>query len=86
MDTKSVALTESEIKQLISCHASTVAHALKPDYNGLIDRMNYLNKRLKAFKEVEPSPLAKAVAAAPIDSQFAADAKAYAEPKGWGNN
>lgn len=62
-DTKAVNLTEDEIQELLR-------------YNGMklyktndmaVERINYLNKRLKAFKEIEtkPDPQSVAYAKAP---------------------
>lgn len=57
MDTKACTITEEEVKVLISFHAHNMQ-----EYNidNHLDRLNYLNKRLKAFKEEEtpaPTPL-----------------------------
>ena len=48
--TKACNLTEEETKALIKMHAVGMD---KNDIEFRIERMNYLNKRLKAFKEVE---------------------------------
>lgn len=48
-DTKACNLTEEEISELINFHGKNVAD----DMIGHIDRLGYLHKRLKAFKEVE---------------------------------
>lgn len=47
--TKAVNLTEDEIKTLIQHHGYTQTD----NFDERIERMNYLNKRLKAFKEPE---------------------------------
>ncbi len=49
MDTKAVNLTEDEIEQLICWHG----YGLHDNTDVKIERINYLNKRLKAFKEPE---------------------------------
>lgn len=67
--TKACALTEEEIKTLIGDHGRNLI-----DYSSTggtyaeekLERINYLNKRLKAFSEPEEkSPLAKAIAETP---------------------
>lgn len=71
--TKSCNLTEAEIKTLISSHGMYASS--DPDMR--IERMNYLNKRLKTFNEpeaVKPVEIPKAP-----EPQAAHDA-----PKGWG--
>lgn len=45
--TKAVNLTEAEIETLINHHGNTVAQ----DFSNKIERLSYLHKRLKAFKE-----------------------------------
>lgn len=56
MDTKACTITEEEVKVLISFHAHNMQEYNIDDH---LDRLNYLNKRLKAFKEdgvkAEPS-------------------------------
>lgn len=63
MDTKACTITEEEVKVLINAHAEqlTAHHSL----DERLERLNYLNKRLKAFKEenvgdkelkIEPKP------------------------------
>lgn len=57
-DTKTCNLTELEIKQLVIWHGYNLndeGKAVNGDLNldNKIERINYLNKRLKAFKEVE---------------------------------
>ena len=47
MDTKACSLTEDEIEQLIYHHGDN----LMIDREDRIERINYLNRRLKAFKE-----------------------------------
>ena len=66
-DTKAVNLTEEEINHLIGMHGCNLGNK---DTDIRIERINYLNKRLKAFKEVETK----------TDPQFAADTKAPAWP------
>lgn len=51
MLTKACNLTEDEISALISIHGEFLAKRDFTDNN--IDRIDYLNKRLKAFKEPE---------------------------------
>lgn len=51
MQTKSVMLTEDEIRYLIAWLGSGLYTHEEP--NDKIKRINYLNKRLKAFKEPE---------------------------------
>lgn len=55
MITKSVNLTEEEISVLISYHGSHLANisSVEKDHSEPIERINYLHKRLKAFKEPE---------------------------------
>lgn len=68
--TKAVNLTEDEISTLISNHGAKLSSR---DFDDItIDRINYLNKRLKSFKE--PDTEVKS------DPQFTADVKA----EGWG--
>jgi len=50
MDTKACSLTEDEIKQLISYHGYNLH---ENNYDEHIERINYLNRRLKSFKEPE---------------------------------
>lgn len=56
MDTKACNLTEDEIKALILCITYKFS---QPDanINDLMERLNYLHKRLKAFNEVETKPV-----------------------------
>lgn len=68
--TKAVNLTEDELMSLLQYHAKQIAQS-GPAYDEYVDRINYLNKRLKSFKEPETEIKS--------DPQFAADAK------GWGN-
>lgn len=51
MDTKACSLTENEIKILIAEHGVRLCHN---DFEDRIERISYLNKRLKAFKEEAP--------------------------------
>lgn len=58
--TKAVNLTEDEIEAVLSFQAAklvtprfTAAEKEITDSSIIIDRINYLNKRLKAFKEPE---------------------------------
>lgn len=50
-DTKACNLTEEEIKHLIGMHGCNLGNT---DNDDRIERINYLNKRLKAFKEEVP--------------------------------
>lgn len=52
MSTKSVMLTEEEIEFLITVHGDTI----NDDRGNKIDRINYLNRRLKTFNEPEITP------------------------------
>lgn len=52
METKACNLTESEIKELILHHG----RYLDSDTENRIERMNYLNKRLKAFSDESEKP------------------------------
>lgn len=58
--TKACSLTEDEIKILIGQHGLRLHH--DGDYDA-IERINYLNKRLKAFKEPETETQDKAATA-----------------------
>jgi hypothetical protein len=58
MDTKACSLTENEIKQLIIWHGYNLNDEGKnglniEDMSERIERINYLNKRLKTFKEID---------------------------------
>ncbi len=60
-DTKSVNLTENEIKQIIIWHGYNLNDEGKTaptdgDMFDRIERIDYLNKRLKAFAEPEAKP------------------------------
>lgn len=68
MDTKACNLTENEIRHLIAWLGSGLYTHEEPEVK--IERLVYLNKRLKAFKEPETK----------TDPQFVADAKAPAWP------
>jgi hypothetical protein len=52
MDTKTCSITENEIKWLISKHGGLMTLEAADEH---IERINYLNKRLKADKK-EPKP------------------------------
>ncbi len=54
MDTKACNLTENEIKKLIVSHGQLMS---VDGFDNHIDRINYLNKRLKEFNK--PAPVAK---------------------------
>lgn len=56
MDTKACNLTEEEIKALIERTGSKLGWP-NPNINDLMERLNYLHKRLKAFNEVETKPI-----------------------------
>lgn len=49
-ETKTCSLTEDEILELLQYHARQIAQS-GPDYDSYIERINYLNKRLKAEKK-----------------------------------
>lgn len=51
-DTKACSLTEDEIWALLQYHARQIVNT-GPNYEAPIERLNYLNKRLSAFKEPE---------------------------------
>jgi len=55
MDTKACNLTEDEVKVLIMCVAREMDEINIED---ALDRMNYLHKRLKAFKDEKPAVVA----------------------------
>lgn len=74
-DTKACNLAENEIMHLIGLHGELLNDTTE-DHETHIERINYLNKRLKTFKEPEVKP----------DAQFAADAKPELEAKGWPTN
>lgn len=71
--TKAVNLTEDEIMSILQYHARQIAQS-GPTYDEYVERINYLNKRLKAFKEPEMEVKS--------DPQFTADAKS----EGWSTN
>jgi len=50
--TKTCNLTEDEIQALIANHGMALNDRLE-NTDAHVERINYLNKRLKAFKEVE---------------------------------
>jgi chaperonin cofactor prefoldin len=59
-ETKAVNLTEEEIRMIIGYHGNNLVDYIKNEVNdNLIDRINYLNKRLKAFNEDTPKPAAQ---------------------------
>ena len=51
--TKACNLTENEIKELLRYHGNS----LHDPREETIDRINYLNKRLKTFNEVDNKPV-----------------------------
>lgn len=51
MDTKACSLTEDEIEYLLNYHGCGLHSKNRDDR---IERINYLNRRLKAFKEEAP--------------------------------
>lgn len=67
-DTKACNLTEYEIQSLIIGHGGTIHE----DIEGSIERINYLNGRLKAFKK--------------SDAPAATGAAAPASNDGWASN
>lgn len=75
--TKSCNLTEEEIRHLIAYIGNTLYTHDEPDTK--IERINYLNKRLKAFKE----PITADTDALNPDNQ---QIKSTATAVGWGNN
>lgn len=58
MITKACNLNEDEIKALIITYASEITEDSIEDS---LDRMNYLNKRLKTFNEPDPKPIPETV-------------------------
>lgn len=50
--TKGCNLTEDEVKVLLQYHARQIAQSAS-DYDDYIDRIKYLNSRIKSFKEPE---------------------------------
>ena len=60
--TKSVNLTEDEIWAVQQYNAQQIINC-GPNYDALIERMAYLNKRLKTFNEPEVAKAAEAFAA-----------------------
>ncbi len=75
--TKACNLTAGEIEWLINYHGNYSINSI--DYR--LERMNYLNKRLKAFDEVEVKPVTLPQA----DASKTALENAGA-PKGWGQS
>lgn len=63
MNTKSVMLTEDEISTLISDHGHRLSYPAA-NQEETIERINYLNKRIKAFKEPEVTEQVKSEASA----------------------
>lgn len=58
MDTKTCNLTENELRQLVIWHGYNLndegkAAPVDGDMNDRIERINYLNRRLKTFGETE---------------------------------
>lgn len=53
-NTKAVQLTEDEVQVVIQYHARQIIQStgVTPDYVNSIERMRYLDKRLKDFKPV----------------------------------
>jgi len=53
--TKACNLTEGEIEVLIAMHGRNLNNisTIKQDHTTTIERINYLNKRLKSFNETE---------------------------------
>jgi len=75
METKSCNLTENEVKELMRCHAMQ----LYPDsdnFDEAVERIKYLNSRLKAF---DKSEAAKNENASDNPSAY----KPAPEAKGW---
>jgi hypothetical protein len=61
MQTKAVNLTEDEIEKLIASYGMKLANTTT---DHIMERLNYLHKRLKAFKEVELTEVKSANTAA----------------------
>lgn len=72
MDTKACNLTEYEIEILITVNGNKLYNT--KDRSDIIERINYLNKRLKEFskaaKAIEPKPENKSVSAQSADAQI----------------
>lgn len=62
MDTKACNLTKEEIENLIQ-HIGNKLCWPNANFNDLMERLNYLYKRLKAFDESEVKPVQTAQAA-----------------------
>ncbi len=67
IDTKSINLTELEVKTLIAAIMSQTLNTHTDDVNldFVMERLNYLNKRLKAFAEAPSVGNSEATAAEP---------------------
>lgn len=80
MDTKACNLSENEIKQLIMWHGYNLndegkVEPVDGDMFERIERINYLNKRLKTFKEPE-----KTEGVAIVEQQTKPDAQVTGNP------
>lgn len=71
MQTKSCNLTEDEIECLIAFHGDCLNNysAIKTNKSDIVDRINYLHKRLKSFSEVEKEVVSKGWGSAPASSK-----------------
>lgn len=77
--TIAVQLTEDEIKQLIIWHGYSLNNnqpVISDTISERIERLNYLNKRIKAFKEPKLTETS--------NTQLTVDAETIAISKGWG--
>lgn len=68
-ETKACNLTEAEIYNLIGMHGKILASVSDvEDMGDSIERINYLNKRLKAFKEPDAATETKPAPALAMDA------------------
>lgn len=65
MKTKAVNLTEEEIECVVAFHGRNLNNnsAVRTDKSDIIERINYLHKRLKTFKEPETETKSTNIAA-----------------------
>ncbi len=80
MDTKACSLTEDEIKALIIVYAREIGG--EDTFDECLERMSYLNRRLKAFEEPEKTK-AKATMTDTQTDAINAAAASNSAPKGW---
>lgn len=80
--TKSCNLTETEISSIINNHCHSIIKGEIVDDH--IERINYLNKRLKAFKEPDKEPITADTDALNFDNQQIKSPATATQ--GWGTN